>query len=111
MDFRISQLHGFLTLADHLHYGSASRALAVSQPTLAFRINSLEDNLQVKLFVRTRKGLALTEAGHGFRNYARSILDTTERAHSNMEAFRTPGPRALPPVQDIALATAKTRVQ
>lgn len=106
MDFRISQLHGFLTLADHLHYGSAARALSVSQPTLSFRINSLEDNLRVKLFIRTRKGLSLTEAGHGFRSYARAILDTTERAQLSMEAFRT----ILPPA-DLALISAKSPLQ
>lgn len=109
MDFRISQLHGFLTLADHLHYGQASRALSVSQPTLAFRINSLEDNLRVKLFVRTRKGLSLTEAGRGFRSYARTILDTTEQARSNMKEFRAL--HALPPAPDLAFVPAKTRPQ
>jgi DNA-binding transcriptional LysR family regulator len=106
MDFRISQLHGFLTLADHLHYGNAARALSVSQPTLSFRINSLEDNLRVKLFVRTRKGLSLTEAGRGFRNYARTILDATDRAHLSMEAFRT-----MPSPADLTLVPSKPRLQ
>ncbi len=111
MDFRISQLHGFLTLADHLNYGKASRSLAISQPTLAFRINSLEDSLRVKLFVRTRKGLSLTEAGRGFRNYAQKILSTTERARESMDEFRIPGPHTIPSAADHLTLVPKVRLQ
>ena len=111
MDFRISQLYGFLALADHLHYGAASRVLSVRQSTLAFRISSLEDNLRVKLFVRTRKGLKLTEAGRGFRSYARIILDTTERARSCMDKFRSTGLRAIPPLPVRAFTLTKTTLQ
>jgi DNA-binding transcriptional LysR family regulator len=87
MDFRISQLQGFLALADHLHYRDASRSLDVSRPTLNFRITSLEESLRVQLFERTKQGLRLTRAGSDFRGYAQRIADTVGKAQQCMDEF------------------------
>ena len=92
MNFRISQLQGFLVLAEHLHYARASRALCVSPPTLAFRVKSLEEGLSTKLFERTGKGLGLTEGGREFLPYAQRIIDVTEQALTCMEEYRLPSP-------------------
>jgi DNA-binding transcriptional LysR family regulator len=80
LDFRIRQLQCFLTLSDLLHYGKSARALYISQPTLSFQIKSLEEVFGVKLFERTRQQVRLTDAGHAFREYAQTIVDTVDAA-------------------------------
>ncbi len=60
---RIEQLDYFLTIA---RYGSISQAannLYIGQPTLSAAINSLEKELDIKLFKRTKAGMELTPIG------------------------------------------------
>lgn len=84
MDFRLKQLHSFLTLAGLLNYGKASQALYVSQPTLTFQIKSLEEALGVKLFERSRSHVSLTEAGVAFGEYAETIVKTAAEAKAHL---------------------------
>lgn len=109
MDFRLSQLQGFLALANHLHYAKASRALSVSQQTLMFRIGALEESLSVELFARTEKTLGLTDSGRQFRVYAQRIIDTTESARKCMNKFRALHPATVSSAPGLALVK-KTRV-
>jgi DNA-binding transcriptional LysR family regulator len=81
LDFRIKQLQCFVTLSNLLNYGKTARALYLSQPAISFQIKSLEDAFNVKLFVRDRQRVRLTEAGIAFREYAQNILDTVDAAH------------------------------
>lgn len=89
MDFRIKQLQCFLTLSDVLNYGKTARALYLSQPAISFQIKSLEEAFNVKLFVRDRQRVRLTDAGIAFREYAQSILDTVDAAHECMNGMHT----------------------
>jgi DNA-binding transcriptional LysR family regulator len=61
----------------------AAEALFVSQPTLTARLQSLEAALSEQLFIRTRRGMRLTEAGDAFLPYAehalRALADGRER--------------------------------
>src|SRR5580658_6415839 len=81
LDFRIRQLQCFLTLSDLLNYGRTARVLYMSQPTISFQIKSLEETFGVKLFVRDRQQVRLTDAGLAFREYARTIMDQVHAAH------------------------------
>jgi DNA-binding transcriptional LysR family regulator len=89
LDFRIRQLQCFLTLSDLLHYGKTARALYISQPTITFQINSLEDAFGVKLFERDRQQVRLTDAGSVFRKYAQGIMDTVDEAHECLSGLHT----------------------
>lgn len=80
LDFRIRQLHCFLTLANLLNYGKTARALYTSQPTITFQIKSLEEALNAKLFERDRQQVRLTDAGFAFREYAQNIVDMVDAA-------------------------------
>jgi DNA-binding transcriptional LysR family regulator len=53
----------------------------MTQPTITFQINSLEEAFGVKLFERDRQQVRLTDAGSAFRKYAQSIMDTVDAAH------------------------------
>ena len=88
MDFRLKQLQSFLTLASLLNYSKASQALYVSQPTLTFQIQSLEEALGVKLFERNRHRVALTDAGVAFGDYAETILRTVMEAKARLASLQ-----------------------
>src|SRR5271155_1478549 len=61
----------------------------MSQPTITFQINSLEDAFGVKLFERDRQQVRLTDAGSVFRKYAQSIIDTVDAAHECLSGLHT----------------------
>lgn len=81
-DFR--QLYYFTTLAEHLNYGRAAKALNITQPPLSRQIASLEDMLGAKLFERHHNGASLTEAGELFYADARAIISAYELACRNV---------------------------
>ncbi|HEX2866922.1 MAG TPA: LysR substrate-binding domain-containing protein [Ignavibacteriales bacterium] len=67
--------------------GSFSRAaedLYVSQPAVTKQINSLEDELGIKLLERTNKGITLTAAGKLFLEHAGVILEQFRRLKNDM---------------------------
>jgi DNA-binding transcriptional LysR family regulator len=89
LDFRIRQLQCFLTLSDLLNYNKTARVLYMSQPTITFQIKSLEESFGVKLFVRDRQQVRLTDAGVAFREYAQTIMDTVHSAHDCLSGLHT----------------------
>ncbi len=71
MEFR--QLRYFLVVAEEGNIGRAALKLHISQPPLTRQIQQLEESLGVKLFIRTPKGVELTEPGQLFYKEARNI--------------------------------------
>lgn len=63
MKFSWDLIHTFDTVAKTGSLLAAARVLGVSQPTVGRHIDLLEEALNVSLFVRSRDGMALTEAG------------------------------------------------
>jgi DNA-binding transcriptional LysR family regulator len=79
----LPQIEAFLEVARRQNLSRAAEALFVSQPTLTARLQSLESSLGEQLFVRTRRGMRLTEAGEIFLPFAEhavaALADGRER--------------------------------
>ncbi|MGV8871852.1 MAG: LysR substrate-binding domain-containing protein [Rhodococcus sp. (in: high G+C Gram-positive bacteria)] len=59
----VKHVEAFLVLADELHFGNAAKQLNIAQPVLSQLIKAFESELDVELFVRTTRSVALTPAG------------------------------------------------
>jgi LysR family transcriptional activator of nhaA len=96
---------------NHLYYfwvvareGSMVRAaeeLLVSQPTISCQIRELEEMFGKKLFDRTGKGLALTDAGRVVFNYARDIFTLGQEMLNTMEHEQTQPVRLAVGIVDV----------
>lgn len=64
----------FLTLAETLNYTKASQILYTTQPNLSKSIVNLEEEVGVKLFIRTKRDVRLTPAGEIFRREAEKLM-------------------------------------
>ena len=71
----LAGLQGFVEVARTRNVSLAARALFITQPALTARLQRLEGDLGVSLFVRTPRGMRLTEAGEAFLPYATRALD------------------------------------
>lgn len=78
----LRQIRYFIGVSEAGGVLAASRTLHVAQPALSQHIASLEDELGCALFVRTNRGMTLTEAGRTFLEHARVVLADVERAKS-----------------------------
>ena len=67
-------LEQFLALAEHLHFGRAAEASNTSTSALSRGLRQLEEALGARLLERDNRHVALTDAGHRFRRYARDAV-------------------------------------
>lgn len=71
-------VRSFLATAEAGSLSAAARQLGLTQPTLGRHIQELEQILGLTLFVRSQKGLVLTEAGEDLIDTARSMRESAE---------------------------------
>lgn len=84
------QLDTFLCVAESGSFNKAAEKLYISPPAVIKQINLLEESLGLQLFVRTHRGLVLTEAGKSLFQDARYIIqyckDSVTRARNAMQS-------------------------
>ncbi len=69
------QLRTFVTVAETGNLTQAAERLFSSQPAVSAHIKALEEELEIKLFDRTPKGMRLTENGSLLRDKAQLVLN------------------------------------
>ena len=90
----VMQLSEIQALVEVARAGSVSRAadaLFLTQPALTARVQRLESDLQSRLFVRTSRGMRLTEAGEAFLPYAVRALENLADGRQLVNAFERGG--------------------
>jgi DNA-binding transcriptional LysR family regulator len=70
----------FIAVAEELHFSRAAERLHIAQSALSQQILSLESELGISLFYRTKRQVQLTTAGEAFLEDARSIIAQVRQA-------------------------------
>ncbi|ALS22060.1 LysR family transcriptional regulator [Paenibacillus naphthalenovorans] len=86
MDFK--KLQYFVEIANSGSFTKAAEKLLVAQPAISKSIHKLEEELQLTLFDRSEKAVALTPEGRALLIHARAILSRVEEARKEMEELR-----------------------
>lgn len=76
----IAQLKYFISVAQTLNFTEAARRNGMTQPSISHHINELERQLGTTLFIRSRRSVAMTEAGREFLPYALEMVELAEKA-------------------------------
>jgi LysR family cyn operon transcriptional activator len=84
----LQQLRYFLSTCRHGSFTAAADALFIAQPSVAEQIRRLEQEVGVRLFVRTGRRLELTEAGSTLRLHAERVMAAMEAAEASMQGAR-----------------------
>ena len=78
----------FYVVAKHKHMTKASEELHISQPAISQSIKKLEDQLGGTLFLRSNKGMELTEEGKMFYEYVKGALELINNAENEFTSFK-----------------------
>lgn len=83
----IENLKTFLILAGTKNYTRTANQIFVAQSTITNRINELEKELGVRLFVRSNRSVELTPEGEHFRIYADKVVELTDASLSELSSL------------------------
>ncbi len=87
----INALRAFQSSARCLSFTRAAAELNVTQGAVSHQVKGLEDMLGVKLFLRIRQRLQLTEQGKGYLPFVREALDILIAGNDYLDADQNSG--------------------
>ena len=71
----LQQLRYAIAIADNKSMNKAANELLIAQPSLSSGIKELENEIQIQIFSRSNRGIAITPEGEEFLGYARQMPD------------------------------------
>lgn len=80
IDFELYRI--FYIVANNKNITKASEELNISQPAISKSIKNLEEQLGGQLFVRTKRGVILTDEGKEFYNYIKQAIEYINNAEN-----------------------------
>jgi DNA-binding transcriptional LysR family regulator len=86
----LRHLRYFVAVAEELHFRRAAERLHIAQPAVSEQVRKLEDELGVRLFDRTQRNVAMTDAGAALLTEAYRVFRQVEAAR---EAARSANAR------------------
>ena len=86
MEIRL--LRYFSVLAEELHFGKAAKKLYISQPPLSRQIKSLEEELGVRLFNRTKRNVQLTAYGKYLKHESYKLFNQIDIMKNHLQLMR-----------------------
>ena len=91
MEQNLSLYYIFHCVAEAGNISKAAKQLFISQPAVSKSIQSLEENLKLTLFIRSSRGVKLTEEGKLLHEYTKSAFDTLRRAEESLRQIQELG--------------------
>lgn len=80
IDFELYRI--FYTVANNGNITKAAEELMISQPAISKSIKNLEDQLGGQLFIRTKRGVILTDEGKEFYKYIKQAMEYISNAEN-----------------------------
>lgn len=74
----LQQLKYVVAVAHCKNISKAAEQVFISQPSLTASLHQLEEEMQIKIFSRTNKGVEVTPQGEEFLSYARQVLEQAD---------------------------------
>ncbi len=87
----LEKLRHFVATAETGSFSKAGVELRLSQPTLSHSVKVLEEVLETSLFLRTSRGVQLTEGGRLLLEEAKKLLNLTESIEKRIRKGNLPG--------------------
>lgn len=91
MEQNLSLYHIFNCVAETGNISHAARQLFISQPAVSKAITNLEESLDVVLFLRSSRGVRLTEEGKLLHSYTKSAFDTLKQGEDSIRRLHELG--------------------
>ena len=88
MNINLELYRIFYVVAKNKHMTRASEELHISQPAISQSIKKLESDLGGTLFLRSNKGMELTEEGKMFYEYVKGALELINNAENEFTSFK-----------------------
>lgn len=89
MRYELTDLRVVVAIAESRNLTVASSDLCLSAPSVSYRVKHLEEAMGVSLFVRTQKGMEITQAGEVVLKHAKAILAEAARLNGELVGFNS----------------------
>ncbi len=85
---KLIDIKSFLALCEHKKICTASKQLNISQQGLSKRISSIEDEINLSLFTRSRSGVTLTENGKQLVPHFNNLLSEYKKMYKTVDKIK-----------------------